>query len=155
MSGPAIHHIVAREFLTKALKSKYNSPSSAAFWNKMESGDNAPLYLLGAQWPDFLFFNINDWTPVNGVKTVAEACFDIMDFKTEFEKKVKEMIPQELWNAIDTLEQMSATAVERSATLSTISNLVGGVKIISNCSKPLPKQRSRNTCRIHLIFSAS
>jgi hypothetical protein len=78
MSGPAIHHIVAREYL-KSLKSKYSDADNMALWNGMDSGIYAPAYHFGAQGPDFLFFKMSDWPAGQGVKNIAETYWKAKD----------------------------------------------------------------------------
>lgn len=128
MSGPAIHHIVAREYLDKVLKAKYTDPKSKAFWNEIENGKYAPVYKLGAQGPDFLLFNMNDWEASGTVKTLAQIYFEVEEFIEEFVQKLKELIPEEVWVLISTLETMEETAVERSALLSEISQCLQAVQ---------------------------
>lgn len=128
MSGPAVHHIIAKEFLLKSLKIKYSDPTSMAYWDQMDTGKFAPIYHLGAQGPDFLFFNMNDWPSGGVVKSLAQHYWEIQEFMEDFVVKVKELVPVELWEAIDTLETLKKDAVERSATLSEIESLCNDVK---------------------------
>lgn len=128
MPGPAIHHIIAERYLQDVLQVKYNDRRSAAFWAKMSGPAMQPVYLLGAQGPDFLFFNMNDWPQGGAVKTVAQVYWEVNDFLEDLVEKVKSLIPPELWQAIDTLEALADTAVERSATLSEIAALAGDVQ---------------------------
>lgn len=128
MSGPAIHHIVAKEYINNVLRAKYNDPLSMSFWNKMDTGDFAPVYNLGAQGPDFLFFNMADW-PLGGVlKPLAQVYWEVEEFMEEFKEKLKSLIPDEVWALISTLETLADDAVERSALLSEISELLTDVQ---------------------------
>lgn len=128
MSGPAVHHIIAREYLESVLKRKYTDASSADFWKKIGYGDFAPVYHLGSQGPDILFFNTNDW-PLGGViKPIAKTYIEVMDFIEEFKKKLMELIPEEVWALISTLETLAADAVERSVLLNEISGIIGDVQ---------------------------
>ncbi len=123
MSGPAIHHIVADEYLNN-LKKKYADRTSTLFWNSLDSGDFAPIYHLGAQGPDFLFFNMNDWPLGGAVKTVAQAYWDVQNFLEGLEKKVKDAVPDFLWDCIDALDK----AADRSVALSQIELLLHDIK---------------------------
>ena len=93
----------------------------------MSSGSMGPQYLLGAQGPDFLFFNMNDWPLGGAVKSLAETYWEVRAFLDDLVEKVKSLVPPEIWQAIDTLEALADDAVERSATLSEISQLAGDV----------------------------
>jgi len=128
MSGPAIHHVVAKRFLHEYLQHRYTDPASVNFWAKMDAGNFAPPFHLGAQGPDFLFFNMNDWPAGGAIKTVAQVYGEVEDFLADIVEQVKAMVPQELWDAIDYLETLADTAVERSATLSEIAQLTGDVQ---------------------------
>ena len=128
MSGPGIHHIIAKDFLEKQLKARFTDPASVAFWDEMEKGKFAPAYYLGAQGPDFLFFNVNDW-PLGGViKPLAQIYYEVEEFIQEFIEKLKKMIPEEVWALIATLESLAADAVERSVLLSEISAILTDVQ---------------------------
>ncbi|MEI6577162.1 MAG: zinc dependent phospholipase C family protein [Bacteroidota bacterium] len=128
MSGPAIHHVVAKRFLDEYLKQKYTDVNSTNFWNKMESGDFAPPFHLGAQGPDFLFFNMSDWPMGGAIKTVAQVYGEVEEFLADVVEKIKSVVPQALWDAIAYLDTLADTAVERSATLSEIAQLTGDVQ---------------------------
>lgn len=128
MPGPAVHHIIAERYLQDVLQVNYTDRKSAAFWSKMAGATMRPVYLLGAQGPDFLFFNMNDWPAGGAVKSIAQIYWEVNDFLEELVEKVKSMIPPQLWQAIDALEAMAETAVERSATLSEIAALAGDVQ---------------------------
>lgn len=128
MSGPAVHHIIAKEFLHKVLMKEYPDQLSQNFWDKIDKGKYAPVYHLGCQGPDFLFFNMNDW-PLGGViKPIAETYLEVMDFIEEFKKQLKELIPDEIWALISTLETIADDAVEASALLSEISDIINVVQ---------------------------
>lgn len=128
MSGPAIHHIVAKEYLDKVLKTKYTDPKSKAFWDEIEKGRYAPIYKLAAQGPDFLLFNMNDWPTGATGKALAQIYIEVEEFIEEFVQKLKEIIPDGVWVLISTLEAMEETAIERSALLSEISDLLKDVQ---------------------------
>lgn len=128
MSGPAIHHLVAERYLKNVLKVKYTDGDSVNFWNRMSGGSMGPQYYLGAQGPDFLFFNMSDWPMGGTIKSVAQTYWEVQKFLDDLVEKVKSMIPPELWAAIDTLEGLAEDAVERSATLNEIADLAGDVQ---------------------------
>jgi hypothetical protein len=124
MSGPAIHHIVARRFLEDSLKKNYVDAPSRQFWKQMDKGSFAAPFHLGAQGPDFLFFNTNDWPAGGAIKSLAQTYWEVEEFIEDLVQKIKDLIPPEIWQAIDALE----TAVDRSATLSEIKQLALDVK---------------------------
>lgn len=128
MPGPAVHHIVARKVLSELKKAKALDNQTTNFYAAMDAGNYAPIYHLGAQGPDFLFFNMNDWPQGGTIKTVAQTYWEIQDFIGNLADKVKKMVPDRLWQAIDTLERLEEDAVERSATLSEIKQLSDDVK---------------------------
>lgn len=128
MSGPAIHHIVAKEYLENVLKNKITDPKSKAFWSEMSNGKYAPVYRLGAQGPDYLLFNTKDWPLGSAIKPMAQLYLEVEEFIEEFIKDLKELIPEEVWKLISTLETLAADAVERSALLSEISEQLSIVK---------------------------
>lgn len=126
MSGPAVHHIIADEFLRSQLRNRFTDATSLAFWDQMEKGDFAPAYHLGAQGPDFLFFNVNDWG--GGIKPLAQVYYEVEEFMEEFIQQIKDLIPDEVWALISTLETLAADAVERSVLLSEISSILSDVQ---------------------------
>lgn len=128
MSGPAVHHIIADQFLRNQLMVKFGDAKSSVFWKEMNAGDFAPAYHLGAQGPDFLFFNMNDWPLGAANKPVAKAYYEVEEFMEEFIQQLKALIPEGVWVLISTLETMAEDAVERSALLSEISQLLGDVQ---------------------------
>jgi hypothetical protein len=128
MSGPGIHHIIAREFLDKRLQANFTDSASVAFWNEMKQGEFAPAYYLGAQGADFLFFNVNDWPSGGAIKPLAKVYYEVEEFIQEFVEKLKKMIPEEVWTLISTLESLAANAVERSVLLSEISSILTDVQ---------------------------
>lgn len=128
MSGPAIHHIIAKEYLDNVLKNKVTDATSFSFWNEMSNGNFAPVYKLGAQGPDFLLFNTNDWPMGSVIKPLAQLYLEVEEFIEEFVEKLKALIPDEVWELISTLETLAEDAVERSALLSEISDLLNDVK---------------------------
>jgi len=128
MSGPAIHHIIANEYLDKVLKAKVTNANSQSFWDEMSNGRFAPIYKLGAQGPDFLLFNSNDW-PLGGVnKTLAQLYLEVEEFMDDFVKQLKALIPDSVWQLISTLETLAEDAVERSALLSEINDILKDVQ---------------------------
>lgn len=124
MPGPAIHHIVGREFLHNVLQRNYQDPESIKFWNEIYKGYYAPVYNLGCQGPDFLFFNSNDWPLGGGIKPLAKIYLELMSFMEDFKKALKELIPDEIWALISALETLAEDAVERSVLLTEISELI-------------------------------
>jgi hypothetical protein len=128
MSGPAIHHILGREYLDKFLKVKYTDARSNQFWENISTGDYAPIYNLGTQGPDFLFFNMSDW-PLGGVaKPLAQTYLEIEEFIEDFKRQLKGLIPNEIWILISRLETLERNAVERSALLSEIRDLLADIQ---------------------------
>ncbi len=122
MSGPVIHHIVAKEFMENVLKAKITDAQSQSFWEEMSSGKYAAVYNLGAQGPDYLLFNTNDWPMGSTIKPIAQLYIEVEEFMEEFVKSLKELIPEAVWKLITQLEGLAADAVERSALLSEISD---------------------------------
>jgi len=123
MPGPAIHHIIAKE-VVKGLKIKLD-PSFHPFLNQL-SGDYASAFYLGSQGPDFLFFNTKDIDPA--LKKFIDLYLDITDFIEEIKEKILAVIPQELKDAVATLEEVYDDVEARSSTLTEISELLGEAK---------------------------
>ncbi len=123
MPGPAIHHIVAKE-VVKTLKAKLE-PSYHPFLDKLD-GEFASAFLLGCQGPDFLFFNTKDIDPA--LKKFIDLYLDITDFIEDLKKQIKDLIPQALKDAADTLEEVYDDIEARSSTLQEISQLVNEIK---------------------------
>jgi hypothetical protein len=123
MPGPAIHHIIAKE-IAKVLKTKLD-PSYHPFLDKL-SGDFASAFYLGSQGPDFLFFNTKDIDPA--LKKFIDLYLDITDFIEEVKEKILAVIPQELKDAVATLEAVYDDVEARSSTLTEISELLTEAK---------------------------
>lgn len=130
MSGPAIHHIIAKE-VVKSLKVK-GDPSLHPFLNKLEN-EFSSAYYLGAQGPDFLFFNTKDVDPI--LKKFVDSYLDITDFLEDMKEEILNVIPQELKDAVDKLEEVYDNIQERSSTLTEISQLLTEVKNLINLLK--------------------
>lgn len=128
MAGPAVHHIIGKEYLNTVLKKRYTDPNSTLFWDQMDFGKLAPVYHLGCQGPDFLFFNSNDWPLGGAIKPIAATYLEVMEFIDEFKKTLKELIPEEILVLVSKLESLAEDAVERSVLLSEISDLIGDVQ---------------------------
>lgn len=128
MSGPAIHHIVAQLHLEGTLKAKYTDAESTIFWNGMSSGGLGPFYYLGSQGPDILFFNMNDWPAGGTVKCVAKTYWEIQSFIRDLREKVVAMVPDEIWQAVDAVENAVEGTVEHSAALTEVTELAGDIK---------------------------
>jgi hypothetical protein len=120
MSGPAIHHIIAKE-VAETLKTRLD-PSFHPFLDQL-SGDFASAFYLGSQGPDFLFFNTKDIDPA--LKRFIDLYLDITDFLEEIKEQILAIIPQELKDAVDTLEEVYEDVEARSSTLTEISELLG------------------------------
>ncbi|WP_289021571.1 zinc dependent phospholipase C family protein [Desulfobacter postgatei] len=128
MSGPAIHHIIGKEYLYKVLRARYTDTASLQFWDNISAGKFAPVYNLGTQGPDFLFFKMSDWPLGGAIKPLAQTYWEIEEFIEDFKEQLKALIPDEVWALISTLETLAEEAVERSALLSEISALLSDVQ---------------------------
>ncbi|AZU62559.1 zinc dependent phospholipase C family protein [Neobacillus mesonae] len=132
MSGPAVHHIVASEFLRKSLKLRYTDPKSTAFWDEMDEylpGKKYTSYFhFGAVGPDFLFFNMNDWPAGGAIKPIAQVYWEIKDFMEDFKEMLLDLVPQPVMDAIDELEKVKNDVVKRSVVLSEIESLLNDTK---------------------------
>jgi hypothetical protein len=104
MPGPVVHHIVAEKVFKRLRSSHRLNP-------------NDPLVraglLLGAQGPDFLFFNVNDW-PLVGGTPVADAVGTWFGFLDTVEE-VKTALMAPLEELDEQLEQGSATYAQLKA----------------------------------------
>ncbi|NOU19670.1 MAG: hypothetical protein HOO91_19100 [Bacteroidales bacterium] len=123
MPGPAIHHIIAKE-IANELKTKLD-PSYHPFLDRL-SGDFASAFYLGSQGPDFLFFNTKDIDPT--LKRLIDMYLDITDFIEDFKAQLLAIIPQELKDAVATLEEVYEDVEARSSTLTEISQLLTEAK---------------------------
>ncbi|MFH0896003.1 MAG: zinc dependent phospholipase C family protein [Bacteroidota bacterium] len=122
MSGPAIHHLVAKNFANK-LKATL-PPDQSAMAEKLTAG-HAPYFFLGSQGPDFLFFNTKDMDPT--IRKFVEMYYDVVDFIEEFKKMLIGIIPEELIQAVETLETVWDNLVERSSAIEEITEIAADV----------------------------
>jgi len=116
MSGPAIHHIVARETIRKMKTGA--TGAHLAFLEKVET-DWAPFLHFGCQGPDPLFFNLKDMNPE--LREVAKIYLDVMEFMEDFKESIIEIIPPEVIAAAEKLQEVWDDIEERSVLLSEIS----------------------------------
>ncbi len=142
MSGPAIHHITAAIFLEQQLKNAANPAGppnvrEVQFLQSIASGKLSSFYNLGAQGPDYLFFNSMDWIHGGSVKPLAKAYLEIAEFMEEFKQKLKSLIPPEVWALIAELEAIVDDIEKRSVLLTQISELTAAVQDNINVLKAM------------------
>lgn len=123
MSGPAIHHIIAKEVISELQKRL--DPSYHPFLDSLKN-EHAAAFLLGSQGPDFLFFNTKDIDPT--LKRFIDLYLDVIDFIEEVKKQILAIIPQQLKDAVEHLEAIYDDLEERSSTLTEISELLTEAK---------------------------
>lgn len=115
MSGPAIHHILARQTVRHMKKGA--SGSHLSFLEKVET-EWSPYLLFGCQGPDPLFFNTKDMNPK--LREFVKMYVDVLEFMEDFKEKIKEIIPPEVLAAADALQAAWDNVEERSVLLSEI-----------------------------------
>jgi hypothetical protein len=101
MSGPGIHHIIARETIKKM---KQQPGTTAAFQTFLTQADGlwSPYLHFGCQGPDPLFFNTKDISPL--LRDGVETYLDVIDFIEGFKQAIKDLIPPEVYAAAAALE---------------------------------------------------
>jgi len=120
MSGPAIHHIIARETITRMKKGS----SDAAFKAFCDKALNewSPYLHFGSQGPDPLLMNLRDVSPE--VRRFVELYLDLTDFIDDIKKRIMELIPPEVIAAAEALAEAWDHVERRSVLLTEIEQLL-------------------------------
>jgi hypothetical protein len=124
MSGPAIHHIVARETVAH-LKHRSNDPAFKSFCDRALN-EWAPYLHFGCQGPDPLLLNLRDLSPE--VRRYVELYLDLVDFMEDVKARIRALIPPELLVAAAALEEAWDNVAERSVLITEISQLVAAAQ---------------------------
>jgi hypothetical protein len=119
MPGTAMHHMIA-ERLKGLIRQKHGlgdlSDEDYDRLNKLlDDPGSLPYLYLGAQGPDFLFFNVRDWPPE--FNWILMAIIDVADFIDGWREKLLALVPDEIIAVIDGLNLAANEAVSHSATL--------------------------------------
>jgi hypothetical protein len=124
MPGPAIHHLIAKKLKQNILSG--SGLGANADYSKLQSllsdSKNFPYLFLGCQGPDFLFFNTKDWTSLP-LGDAVKLYYEVYDFIEDFKKKVKEIVPQPVIDALDALGAAADEVVSNSSTLTELQQL--------------------------------
>lgn len=124
MPGPAIHHLIANKLKQNILSG--NGLGNSADYPKLQAllsdSKNFPYLFLGCQGPDFLFFNTKDWSGLP-IGDAVKMYFEVYDFIEDFKKKVMEIVPQPVIDALEALGAAEDALVENSSTLTELEEL--------------------------------
>lgn len=124
MSGPAIHHIIARETITR-LKRQTRNSAQRAFLDKA-IGEWSPYLHFGCQGPDPLFFNTKDMHPL--LREFVNTYLEVLDFMDDVKDRIRKIIPPEVYAAAAALEAAKDDVVKRSAALTELEQLLTEAK---------------------------
>ncbi|MEJ7914126.1 MAG: hypothetical protein WKF70_13280, partial [Chitinophagaceae bacterium] len=125
MSGPAIHHIIARETINKMKMGA--SGAHLDFLKKVET-EWAPFLHFGCQGPDPLFFNVKDMNPE--IRAVVKIYLDLMEFMEDFKEAILDIIPPEVIAAAEKLKEVWDDVAQRSVLLSEIGQSLSEAKAL-------------------------
>jgi hypothetical protein len=101
MPGPAVHHLIASD-----VRDTLELTITQA---------NSPAYYLGAQGPDFLFFNTKDVHPSIG--EFVHYVLEVTNYLEDIKQQIMDAVPQELIDAADAIADVYDTVQEHSAAL--------------------------------------
>lgn len=129
MPGPAIHHLIAKKLKQNILAGSGlgHNADYAKLQASLSDSKNFPYLFLGCQGPDFLFFNTKDWTSLP-LGDAVKMYYEVYDFIEDFKKKVKDIVPQPVLDALDALGAAEDAVVSNSSTLTELQELFGNMQ---------------------------
>lgn len=129
MPGPALHHLIAKKLKQNILSGTGLGANAdyAKLQALLSDSKNFPYLFLGCQGPDFLFFNTKDWTSVP-LGDAVKLYFEVYDFIEDFKKKLKEIVPQPVIDALEALNAAADEVVSNSSTLTELQELFGDMQ---------------------------
>ncbi|MBK8622538.1 MAG: zinc dependent phospholipase C family protein [Saprospiraceae bacterium] len=131
MPGPALHHMIAERLksnisLNNGLGSQMTTSQYESLQQLLSDPKNLPYLFLGSQGPDFLFFNTKDMSPT--IKAIADFYFEVSDFIVEFRKKLLELLPQPVLDALAAFDEAVNEVIEDSVLLSELQQTFNDIK---------------------------
>lgn len=111
MPGPAIHYLISQKVpddILERLGGPYEHVSNAM------AGD-IPYTSFGSVGPDFLFFHLKDLHPA--LNEFVKVYYDVAEFIEEFRQKIVDLVPDELIELAQTIENLQNQVAQRSVYL--------------------------------------
>lgn len=109
MPGPAIHHHIAQQIIRNlngpGIGKNMSTADRESMLELLKNPANLPYLFLGAQGPDFLFFNLKDIDP--NIGRFVKAYLEVSEAIEGFKKAVLDAIPQPILDALEGIEEIA------------------------------------------------
>lgn len=132
MPGTAMHHMIAERLKGLIDQKRGLGELSDEDYEKLQTLLANPLnqaYLfLGAQGPDFFFFNTRDWPPA--LDFIVNKVLALSDFIDGVKEDLLGLVPDPIIEVIDALGDAKDQVIQSSATLSWLEGTIGEMKQI-------------------------
>jgi len=132
MPGTAMHHMIAERLKGLIDQKQGLGELSDADYAKLQAlltePGNLPYLYLGAQGPDFFFFNTRDWPPA--LDFLVTKVLALSDFIDGVKEDLLALVPDEIIAVIDALGAAKDQVIQSSATLSWLQDTIGEMKQI-------------------------
>jgi len=132
MPGTAMHHMIAERLKAMIAQRRGLGQLSDDDYDKLSAllsdPRNQAYLFLGAQGPDFFFFNTRDWPPA--ADFLVRRILEVTDFIDGVREELLGLVPDEVIAVIDALGAAKDQVIQSSATLSWLEETIGQMKQI-------------------------